>query len=73
MKKALIGYRRSVSDDGAIGGELVVALALAVPARRSPVMRIYEAGPDRRDVGLYHGATQKMEMCRCSSGSPRRG
>jgi hypothetical protein len=34
MRKALLGYRRTVSEDGIVGGELVVALALAVVGRR---------------------------------------
>jgi len=34
MRKALLGYRREVGDDGSIGAELVVALALAVVWRR---------------------------------------
>jgi hypothetical protein len=40
MKKALLGYRRTVGEDGAIGAELVVALALAVVGRRPSVPRV---------------------------------
>jgi hypothetical protein len=41
MRKALLTYRRAVGEDGAIGGELVVALALTVFGRRPPVARVY--------------------------------
>lgn len=34
MRKAMLSYRRVVADDGVIGGELVVALALAVTVGR---------------------------------------
>lgn len=34
MRKAMAGYRRTVGEDGVIGGELVVALALAVTVGR---------------------------------------
>jgi hypothetical protein len=40
MRKALIGYRRTVGEDGVVGGELVVALALAVVGRRPPRPRV---------------------------------
>jgi hypothetical protein len=34
MRKALLSYRRVIGEDGVIGGELVIALALAVTGRR---------------------------------------
>ncbi len=41
MSKAIVGYRREVRDDGAIGSELVVALLLAmIPAPAEPVLLV---------------------------------
>lgn len=40
MRKALLGYRRTVADDGLIGAELVVALALACTIRRPVLPRV---------------------------------
>lgn len=40
VRKALTAYRRTVGEDGVIGGELVVALALAVVGRRPAVPRV---------------------------------
>ena len=41
MRRALISYRRTVADDGVIGGEMVVALALCALARRPIAPRVY--------------------------------
>lgn len=42
MRRALLGYRRQVGDDGVVvGGELLVALALAAVTRRHGVPRIF--------------------------------
>lgn len=41
MRKALLSYRRVVGEDGAVGAELVVALALAVLGKSLGRPRIY--------------------------------
>lgn len=41
LRKALAGYRRTVGEDGIIGGELVVALALAVYGRRIRLPQVF--------------------------------
>ena len=41
MRRALLAYRRTVGEDGVLGGELVVALALVVARRRPVPPRIY--------------------------------
>ncbi|HEY5519141.1 MAG TPA: hypothetical protein VIK08_00640 [Candidatus Limnocylindrales bacterium] len=41
LRKALLGYRVEVREDGIIGGELVVALCLAVAGKRPPKVRVY--------------------------------
>ena len=41
MRNALLGYRRQVGEDGVVGAELVVALALAAVTRRVSTPGIY--------------------------------
>ena len=41
LRKALLAYHRTVGDDGVVGGELVVALALAAAVRRPAKPRVY--------------------------------
>jgi hypothetical protein len=41
MSRALASYRREVAEDGLIGSELVIALALAVRAKPRPMPRVY--------------------------------
>jgi len=40
MRRALLTYRRTVGEDGIVGGELVVALALVVSCRRPVLPRV---------------------------------
>lgn len=42
MNKALVGYHREVREDGQIGGELVVALLLALIPPEPPFESVYE-------------------------------
>jgi hypothetical protein len=51
MNKALVGYRREVRDDGQIGGELVVALLLALIPPEPEYVSVYTAERGLLEIG----------------------